>query len=84
MGKCTYYDEALGVCKLHSDWSEAMPVLQPCVKGACNDYMPIRNYDRLRDMSIEEMKEFLMEWAMSFALGKAPLNVKEWLESEVE
>lgn len=51
-----------------------------------NDEMfkPFTNYDRIRNMSIDEMAEFLMDWAMRFALGKAPLNVKVWLESEIE
>lgn len=42
------------------------------------------NYDNIRNMSINEMSEFLMDWFMRCMMGKAPLNVKEWLESEVE
>lgn len=61
MGKCSHYDSELDICKLHSDWSEPMPVLHPCVDGACDkeceDNMPIRNYDRIRNMSIDEMAE---------------------------
>ena len=44
----------------------------------------ITNYDRIRNKSIEEMAEFLMDWFMRCMMGKAPLNVKAWLESEVE
>ena len=32
---CKHYDQELGCCKMLSDWSEPMPVLQPCVEGAC-------------------------------------------------
>lgn len=42
------------------------------------------NYDKIRNMSIDEMSEFLMDWFMRCMMGKAPLNVKEWLGSEVE
>ena len=42
------------------------------------------NYDRIKNMSADEMAEFLMKWFMRCAMGKAPLNVKKWLESEVD
>ena len=61
MGKCIYYDKKLNICKLHSDWSDAMPVLLPCVEGPCKDYKPFRNYDRIRNMSIDEMAEYLVD-----------------------
>ena len=32
---CKHYDQELCCCKMLSDWSEPMPVLQPCVEGAC-------------------------------------------------
>lgn len=32
---CKHYDSELDCCKLLSDWSEAMPVLQPCIDGPC-------------------------------------------------
>lgn len=35
---CKYYDSELDCCKLLSDWSEAMPVLQPCVDGPCDKH----------------------------------------------
>ena len=53
----------------------------------CKNYEmfnPLTNYDRIRNMSVDEMAEFLMDWFMRCMMGKAPLNVKEWLESEVE
>ena len=41
------------------------------------------NYDRIKAMSVEEMADFLMDWFMNCIAGKAPLNVKQWLEQEV-
>jgi hypothetical protein len=35
-------------------------------------------------MSVEELADFLMDWFMRCMMGKAPLNVKQWLEIEVE
>ena len=35
-------------------------------------------------MNVDEMSEFLMDWAMRLYTGEAPINVKKWLESEVE
>ena len=35
---CKHYDEELDCCKLLSDWSDAMPVLQPCIDGPCTEY----------------------------------------------
>ena len=39
--KCEYYDEELDCCKYFSDWSDAMPVLQPCTESPCEKYRPI-------------------------------------------
>ena len=41
------------------------------------------NYDRIRNMSVEEMSNFLMDWAIKMFEGTMPMNVKTWLESEV-
>lgn len=41
------------------------------------------NFEKIKSKSIEEMSEFLMDWAVKFVTGKAPMNVKKWLESEV-
>ena len=41
------------------------------------------NYDRIKAMSVEEMADFLMDWFMNCISGKAPMNVKQWLEQEV-
>ena len=38
--KCEYYDAELDCCKYFSDWSYAMPVLQPCVESPCEKYRP--------------------------------------------
>ena len=40
------------------------------------------NYDRIRNMSVEEMSNFLMDWFIDGVTGNAPMNVKAWLESE--
>lgn len=44
MGVCKHYDKELGCCKMLSDWSEPMPVLQPCVKGPCEYYADSFDY----------------------------------------
>ena len=45
---CKYYDKENGWCKLHSDWSEAMPVMEFCLLGPCGDYEEARpTYDEL-------------------------------------
>lgn len=41
-------------------------------------------FDRIKAMNTEETSNFLMKWAMDFITGKAPMNVKKWLESEVK
>lgn len=41
-------------------------------------------FEKIKAMSVEEMKDFLMDWAMDFMMGRAPMNVKTWLESEAE
>ena len=38
--RCEYYDEELDCCKYFSDWSDAMPILQPCVESPCEKYRP--------------------------------------------
>lgn len=35
-------------------------------------------------MSVEAMSEFLMDWAVQFMTGNAPMNVQRWLETEVD
>ena len=32
---CKYYDAELDCCKYFSDWTQPMPVLQPCIEGPC-------------------------------------------------
>lgn len=45
MTECKFYDTEFNCCKLFSDWSQAMPILQPCVEGACSEYKPIKECD---------------------------------------
>lgn len=42
------------------------------------------NYDHIKAMSVDEMSDFLMEWCTEWIIGNAPMNVKQWLESEVD
>lgn len=35
---CKYYDKELDCCKRFSDWTQHMPVLQPCVESPCGHY----------------------------------------------
>ena len=42
------------------------------------------NFERIKAMTVEEMADFLMQWFMDCMTGKAPTNVKNWLESEVQ
>jgi predicted amidophosphoribosyltransferase len=42
------------------------------------------NYDRIKNMSVNEMSTFLNTWFADCITGKAPLNVKRWLEQEVD
>ena len=37
---CAHYDKELNCCKLLSDWTSAMPVLQPCIEGPCEHFKP--------------------------------------------
>lgn len=42
------------------------------------------NYDNIKSMSVEQMSDFFMDFAMNLIAGKAPMNVKKWLESEAQ
>lgn len=62
---CIHKDTENGWCKLHSSWSEPMPVIEYCVEGPCPDEQPtepaetdvkvLTNADRIRSMSDEEL-----------------------------
>lgn len=41
------------------------------------------NYEKVKNMSSEEMAEFLMDWFMDCMSGKALMNVRHYLNSEV-
>ncbi len=53
------------------------------VDGHIDEPKKSTNYDSIRNMSVERMSNFLMDWATEFMLGKSPMNVKDWLETEV-
>ncbi len=40
------------------------------------------NFERIKEMSVEELSDFLMDWALKMFEGTMPTNVKKWLESE--
>lgn len=42
MNNCRYYDDVLDCCKLFSDWSQPMPILQSCYEERCPKYKPIK------------------------------------------
>lgn len=42
------------------------------------------NYERIKNMTIEGMSEFLMDWVMKIFVSEMSMNVKTWLESEVQ
>lgn len=44
---------------------------------------PMTNYDCIRNMSVEEMAEFILMMAIGYCSGQAPKNIKERLETEV-
>ena len=55
--RCANYDKEIECCKVFSDWSEAMPALQPCIESPCKYFKPYTNYDRIKSMSVEEMAD---------------------------
>lgn len=44
----------------------------------------ISNADRIRNMTDEELADFLMDISMGMLFDKKIMNVKSWLQSEVE
>ena len=42
------------------------------------------NYDRIRNMGVDKMSVFLIEWSIECLKGNPKLNIKQWLESEVD
>lgn len=49
MNDCIFLDKETGWCKKHSDWSDAMPILEYCVESPCGDYRPLKD-DNLDDL----------------------------------
>lgn len=54
---CIHKDPENGWCKLHSDWSSPMPVIEYCVEGPCPDERFPTNADRIRGMDDEELAD---------------------------
>ena len=98
MNNCQHYDNEFNCCKVLSDWSNPMPVLQPCVESPCEKYSPITNFDRIKNMSIEKIAENAVYELRTIAIvgymslidatcySTKELAIKHnkiWLESEV-
>ena len=47
---CIHYDKELDCCKELSDWSGPMPVLQPCVEGACPKYKSGKQLEEMAEV----------------------------------
>ena len=54
-----------------------------CSEEKCSKWKSLTNYDNIKAMNIDEMSDFLIHWFTDCMTGKAPMNVKQWLESEV-
>lgn len=55
---CKHYDKEFMCCKLYSDWSMGMPEFASCTIP-CKDYSTFTNYERIRNMSIDELAEII-------------------------
>ena len=49
MKNCKYYDKELEICKILSDFSYPMPVLQPCVESPCKYYKADKKFKEEMD-----------------------------------
>ena len=62
--------------------------LEPCLhcEGTSqgDKYTAMTNADRIRNMSDEELAEILMDVSMGMLFDRKIMNVKNWLQSEVE
>lgn len=43
-----------------------------------------RQIDLIKNMSVDELAEFILLMGIGYISGQAPENIKQWLESEVE
>ena len=54
---CKYYckDYLLeGMCKLHSNWSDPMPIVAYCIGENCKEKEPITNFDEIKKDNKED------------------------------
>ena len=90
MSNCIYKDAENGWCKLHSYWSDSMPVIEYCVEGPCPDEKSLTNAERIRTMSDEELAEFVTGTDFCETTchqehvcdGKCEAPVLKWLNQE--
>ena len=81
---CMYKDPETGWCKLHSDWSSPMPVIEYCIEGPCPDEKHPTNADRIRGMSDEDLAEFLWGQNGSNRYWKSVQKYLDWLRQSAE
>lgn len=59
----------------------------PCCE-CCNAYLskfePKTNFDRIKEMSVGEMAEFLAGFVTESLTNPKSVNIEKWLESEVQ
>lgn len=55
---CKHYDEELECCRKLSDWSQPMPVLQPCVESPC-EYFESMSVNKQIDEMAQAMYDAL-------------------------
>lgn len=76
--KCINCNNA-GKCLDHREIQD----LAGCTSGIL-DRKAKTNADRIRSMTDEELVDFLMDISMGMLFDKKIMNVKSWLQSEVE
>ena len=74
MNKCKHFDPELNICKLHSDWSSPMPVLNPCIESPCENYSP-------KEMPKEYIEREALKRTLIDKKGFYPAIVKEAIET---
>lgn len=58
--KCMRYNKDLDCCRVLSDFSQPMPVLQPCIESPCKHYKPQTNFDKITE-SVESFAKWFVE-----------------------
>lgn len=77
--KCKKYSKDLGCCMMLSDFSQPMPVLQPCIESPCKHYKPYTNFSKITE-SVESLVDAFEQNMGRFDSRKEFI---EWLQQEV-